>query len=79
MKFTHPFTRRTLQQMARTELDEAERKLMEARSGLEYAASMVQYHTTRRDRLRAQLREDEGTVAFSPVVRPLHQHHQEKP
>lgn len=40
--------------MAR-ELDDARRSLLEAQTARDYANSMVMYHETRIDRLRAQL------------------------
>jgi len=37
------------------ELDEAQRSLLEAQTGRDYANAMVSYHETRIDRLRIQL------------------------
>ena len=37
------------------ELDEAQRSLLEAQTGRDYANAMVSYHETRIDRLRMQL------------------------
>lgn len=43
--------------LAQRELEEAQRKLLEARSGVEYAQSMVSYHTARVDRLQRYVRQ----------------------
>lgn len=44
-------------ELAARELDQAERALLEAQSGREYADAMVTYHSDRIDRLRRYLRE----------------------
>lgn len=41
--------------MMAKELDDARRSLLEAQTARDYANSMVMYHETRIDRLRAQL------------------------
>lgn len=41
--------------LAGLEMQDAQRDLLKAQTGLDYAAAMVQYHTTRIDRLRAYI------------------------
>lgn len=49
------FSKPTVTAVAQDELYEAERKLMEAQTGLEYAHAMVDYHTNRVARLKKLL------------------------
>lgn len=46
------FTTPTADELARRELDEAQRQLLRALSAQEYATSMVRYHTDRVKRLQ---------------------------
>lgn len=47
---------KTIDQLIREELKEAERGLLEALSGMEYAQAIVAYQQQRVNRLREQLR-----------------------
>ena len=52
MAFKNPFSKPTPYQLAADELAEAQRKLLEAQTGLEYAKAMVEYNTNRVARLQ---------------------------
>lgn len=54
------FRRRTPLEMAAKEMVEAQHGLLEAQSGLDYAAAMVEYHTDRINRLRAYVALESG-------------------
>ena len=54
------FRRRTPLEMAAKEMVEAQHGLLEAQSGLDYAAAMVEYHTDRINRLRAYVALETG-------------------
>lgn len=60
------FSKPTVQSVAQDELYEAERKLMEAQTGLEYAHAMVDYHTNRVARLKKLL--DNQPKTFAKVL-----------
>jgi hypothetical protein len=49
--------RLTLLELASTELAEAERKKMEAQTGVEYSSAIVTYRTAQIKRLKAQINE----------------------
>lgn len=51
------FGRLTLLEIASTELAEAERKKMEAQTGVEYSSAIVTYRTAQIKRLKAQINE----------------------
>ena len=51
MKFLNPFRKPTAAELAKAELEEARRKLLNAQSGVEYADAMVRYETARVRRL----------------------------
>ena len=51
MKFLNPFRKPTAAELAKAELEEARRKLLNAQSGMEYAEAMVRYETARVRRL----------------------------
>lgn len=51
MKFLNPFRKPTATELAKAELEEARRKLLNAQSGMEYAEAMVRYETARVRRL----------------------------
>lgn len=55
----HVYSPPSPEEMAQEELDQAQRELLKAQSAREYAASMVQYHTQRIERLQAYLRKTE--------------------
>lgn len=55
MKFLNPFRKPTSTDLARAELEEARRRLLNAQSGLEYAEAMVRYETARVRRLESIL------------------------
>lgn len=57
MKFLNPFRKPTAAELAKAELEEASRKLLNAQSGLEYAEAMVRYETARVRRLQETLAE----------------------
>jgi hypothetical protein len=51
------FGRLTLLEIASAELAEAERKKMEAQTGVEYSSAIVTYRTAQIKRLKAQINE----------------------
>ena len=51
----NPFRNVSPEELMVRELDDARRALLEAQTARDYANSMVSYHETRIDRLRAQL------------------------
>ena len=55
MKFLNPFRKPTAAELAKAELEEARRKLLNAQSGMEYAEAMVRYETARVRRLEETL------------------------
>ena len=55
MKFLNLFRKPTAAELARAELEEARRKLLNAQTGLEYADAMVRYETARVRRLEGML------------------------
>ena len=58
MKFTfNPFKEPSADVLAVIELEEAKRQLLAAQSALEYAASMVDYNTSRVARLEQRVKE----------------------
>jgi len=57
IEFKRRFGPPTLLQLAVSELEEAERKKMEAHTGNEYATAMILYQTNRIKRLKAQVHE----------------------
>lgn len=59
MKFLNPFRKPSAAELAKVELEEARRKLLDAQTGLEYAEAMVRYQSSRVRRLETILN---GTV-----------------
>lgn len=55
MKFLNPFRKPSAVELAKIELEEARRKLLNAQTGLEYAEAMVRYETARVRRLESML------------------------
>lgn len=55
MKFLNPFRKPSAVELAKIELEEARRKLLNAQTGLEYAEAMVRYETARVRRLENML------------------------
>lgn len=53
MKIKNPFSKPTVNDTANLELYEAQVRLLEAQSALEYASAMVTYHSNRVARLKA--------------------------
>lgn len=51
IRIRHLFRRPTMRETARAELEEAELELLRARSSLDYASAMVQFHEARVMRL----------------------------
>lgn len=56
-ELTWTFGKLTLLEMAGAELAEAERKKMEAQTGVEYSSAIVTYRTAQIKRLKAQINE----------------------
>lgn len=55
-QFVNTFRPPSAETLAQRELEDAQRRLLEARSAVEYAASMVTYHESRVNRLTAYVR-----------------------
>lgn len=55
LRAINPFRRPSVNERMIQELEDARLALLEAQSGRDYAISMVAYHETRIDRLRAML------------------------
>ncbi len=51
----NPFKTPSAKIMAKRELEEAQRQLLQAQAGAEYASAMVQYHSQRIARLKSML------------------------
>ncbi len=56
-ELTWSFGKLTLLEIASTELAEAERKKMEAQTGVEYSSAIVTYRTAQIKRLKATIQE----------------------
>ena len=57
------FRRASAEELMQRELDEARKALLEALSGRDYAEALVQYHSSRIDRLRSMLAQDAAVMA----------------
>ena len=55
MKFLNPFRKPMAVELAKAELEQARRELLNAQTGLEYADAMVRYETARVRRLEGML------------------------
>lgn len=55
-QLTEPFRKPSAEILAQRELEDAKRELLAAQAGLEYAAAMVDYHTSRIQRLSAMVK-----------------------
>lgn len=51
-----PFRTPSAEILAQRELEEAKRQLLQAQAGMEYAAAMVDYHTSRIQRLSVMVK-----------------------
>ncbi len=56
--FTKKFALPAAAEIARRELEDAQRELLTAQSGAEYAARMVEYHQARIKRLKAYIAQE---------------------
>lgn len=68
--FIETFRKPSATQLAQRELEDAQRQLLAAQSGFDYAKNMVRYHQDRVARLKALLTEEaDSIVADWPATR----------
>lgn len=69
MKIKSPFSKPTPIEIATKELQEAQEKLLEAQTGLEYAKAMVEYNTNRVARLQEYIKaQTKSTNKTEPAI-----------